>query len=92
MKISSICKICSATANYNFKHSGQNESFNEMIGGAEKYMPLCRECFNEKSRVAKSIESKLKEKTCEVLDSVSPAATKPFTINDGDIKSVNSEE
>ena len=50
MKISSICKICANSANYNFKHSGTSQDFDEMIGGAEKYMPLCRECFNEKTR------------------------------------------
>lgn len=47
-KLSAICKICSNNANYTFRTcAGSNQ---EMIGGAEMYMPLCRECYNEKSK------------------------------------------
>ena len=47
-KLSAVCKICSNSANYTFRTcAGSNQ---EMIGGAEMYMPLCRECYNEKSK------------------------------------------
>lgn len=47
-KLSAICKICSTNANYTFRTCSGNST--EMIGGAEMYMPLCRECFNEKTK------------------------------------------
>lgn len=47
-KLSAICKLCMSNANYTFRTcAGSNQ---EMIGGAEMYMPLCRECYNEKSK------------------------------------------
>lgn len=47
-KLSAICKICSMNANFTFRTcSGSSQ---EMIGGSEIYMPLCRECYNEKSK------------------------------------------
>jgi len=47
-KLSAICKICSTNASYTFRTC--SGSAQELIGGAEMYMPLCRECFNEKSK------------------------------------------
>ena len=47
-KLSAICLVCNGSANYTFrKCSGLEE---EMIGGADIYMPLCRECYNEKTK------------------------------------------
>jgi len=47
-KLSAICKICSSNANFTFRTcSGLT---NEMIGGADMYMPLCRQCYQEKTK------------------------------------------
>ncbi len=47
-KLSAICKICGTNANYTFRTcAGQSQ---ELIGGAEMYMPLCRECFTIKTK------------------------------------------
>lgn len=52
--LSSICKICGANAAFTFKYDAsaaqRSPGQNIEIGGADLYMPLCRECFNEKSR------------------------------------------
>lgn len=52
--ISSICKVCGANASFTFKHdAGAQQASagkNIEIGGADLYMPLCRECFNEKTK------------------------------------------
>ena len=46
-KLSSICKLCGTNANYTFRTVGGSSQ--ELIGGADMYMPLCRECFNHKT-------------------------------------------
>ena len=47
-KLSALCQICSTNANFTFRTcAGLN---NEMIGGADMYMPLCRECYQEKTK------------------------------------------
>ena len=46
-KLSAICKICASNANYTFRTCAGSSQ--EMIGGADMYMPLCRECYNEKA-------------------------------------------
>jgi len=48
MKLSAICKICAGNANYTYRHTGTSQNLAEMIGGADQYMPLCRECYHEK--------------------------------------------
>ncbi len=47
-KLSAICKICATSANYTYRTGGGLSK--ELIGGADMYMPLCRECFNEKTK------------------------------------------
>jgi thymidine kinase len=47
-KLSSICKICLNTANYTFRTAKDSENLDDLIGGAEAYMPLCRECLEFK--------------------------------------------
>ena len=47
-KLSAICKICSMNAHFTFRTCSGNSQ--EMIGGSDIYMPLCRECYNEKSK------------------------------------------
>lgn len=46
-KLSAICKICSSNANFTFRTVAGSSQ--ELIGGADMYMPLCRECFIYKS-------------------------------------------
>ena len=54
-QLSAICKICSGNANYTFRHSGDKDEdpSQAIVGGSEMYMPLCRECYNEKTNQAK---------------------------------------
>jgi len=59
IKLSAICKICGANANFTFRTCSSQQT--ECIGGEESYMPLCRECYNEKTKQAKI--------TTQILDS-----------------------
>ena len=58
-RLSAICKICGYKAIYTFRHVQENSRGNAatassaLIGGAEQYMPLCRECHNEKTQLQK---------------------------------------
>lgn len=52
-KLSAICKLCSHTADFTFRHGFTAEQGAEFIGGAEMYMPVCRECYNEKMKQLK---------------------------------------
>ena len=59
-KLSAICKICATNANYTFRTCAGSSQ--EMIGGADMYMPLCRVCHNQRSeeqRCAKLIQSSM---------------------------------
>jgi hypothetical protein len=49
--LSAICKVCGAGAAFTFKFVVQAKltDQNIEIGGSDLYMPLCRECFNEKT-------------------------------------------
>ena len=51
MKLSAICKICANAANYSYRHIETSEGQTEQIGGAEMYMPLCRECYKQKIKI-----------------------------------------
>ena len=51
IKLSAICKICGMNANFTFRTCSSKET--ECIGGTESYMPLCRECYNEKQKQQK---------------------------------------
>ena len=44
-KLSSICKMCSHNANFTFRTAKDSDKMDDLIGGAEAYMPLCRECL-----------------------------------------------
>lgn len=56
--LSSICKICGTNAAFTFKKevSTADQIENVQIGGADMYMPLCRECYNEKTRQQRDIK------------------------------------
>lgn len=51
-KLSAICKLCSHNANYTFRTAAMVSAEgdqNDFIGGAEAYIPLCRECLDYKN-------------------------------------------
>ena len=50
-QLNAICKICAGNASYTFRHAGDvtEDASQAIVGGAEMYMPLCRECYNEKT-------------------------------------------
>lgn len=41
-KLAAICKLCKQSASFTFRTASKNDQ--SMIGGADKYMPVCREC------------------------------------------------
>ena len=44
-KLNSVCKECMEDASFTKRTT--NETVEEVIGGAEKYMPICRSCSNK---------------------------------------------
>lgn len=41
-KLAAICKLCKSSASFTFRTADENDQ--SLIGGEEKYMPVCREC------------------------------------------------
>jgi thymidine kinase len=52
-KLSAVCKLCMANANFTFRTCGSHSQ--QLIGGSESYMPLCRECFNDQTHKASQV-------------------------------------
>jgi len=48
-KHQAVCYECSGSASFTFKHSGNKTRIID-IGNEDKYMPLCRKCYLEKSK------------------------------------------
>ena len=48
-KLSAICKLCKENASFTFRQAGNDSK--RMIGGADMYMPLCRECHARESNI-----------------------------------------
>jgi thymidine kinase len=46
-KLAAICKLCKSTASFTFRFASKDDK--SMIGGSDKYMPLCRECHRQQS-------------------------------------------
>jgi ligand-binding sensor protein len=46
-KLAAICKLCKSTASFTFRTASKEDK--SMIGGCEKYMPLCRECHHQQT-------------------------------------------
>ena len=44
-KLAAICKLCKSSASFTFRTASKDDK--SMIGGEEKYMPLCRECHRQ---------------------------------------------
>jgi thymidine kinase len=57
-QLSAICKICNGNANYTFRHTVNKEDDpnQPLVGGSEQYMPVCRECYQEKTEQAKLLK------------------------------------
>lgn len=54
--LSAICKLCGTNANFTFRTCAGSSQ--ELIGGSEMYMPLCRECYQHASLIkARQLES-----------------------------------
>ena len=49
IKLSAICKLCKEKASFTFRTADSN--CQTLIGGAEMYMPLCRDCHNRESKL-----------------------------------------
>lgn len=48
-KLSAICKLCKENASFTFRTA--DKSVTTMIGGADMYMPLCRDCHARETRL-----------------------------------------
>jgi thymidine kinase len=46
-KLSAICKLCKVNASFTFRTADKH--CQNMIGGADMYMPLCRDCHGRES-------------------------------------------
>lgn len=46
--LSAICKLCKENASFTFRTAPKN--CQNMIGGADMYMPLCRACHSRETR------------------------------------------
>lgn len=46
-KLSAICKLCKVNASFTFRTADKNQK--NMIGGADMYMPLCRDCHQRET-------------------------------------------
>ena len=46
-----ICPICNANAHFTLRTVADKSL--ELIGGSESYMPVCRDCYQEKSKPRK---------------------------------------
>ena len=47
-KLSAVCLDCKEEAHFTYKHSSNKDLIND-IGGIDKYIPVCRQCFNIRS-------------------------------------------
>ena len=48
-KLTAICKLCKQNASFTFRTASKD--CQNMIGGANMYMPLCRECHSRESKL-----------------------------------------
>jgi hypothetical protein len=88
-KLQAVCMVCFKDAAFSKRIS--NEDGVEVIGGADKYMAVCRQCYYSPVQVAASPRPALKHKNSQAPNSensdiVSPAKKALFE------KAVNSQE
>jgi thymidine kinase len=43
-KLTAICKLCKKSASFTFRTASEEDKC--LLGGADKYMPVCRECHS----------------------------------------------
>lgn len=49
--LTAVCTVCSKKASFSYKNDcGDQEKIIE-VGGKEKYMPLCRQCYNNQKKL-----------------------------------------
>jgi len=71
-KLSAVCMNCFQDASFSKRITGDGETV-EVIGGADKYMAVCRSCYYSQVKVAASPRVALKVKNCNgISDGVSP--------------------
>lgn len=76
IKLTAVCMRCYRDASYTKRIS--QETAVEVIGGSEKYIAVCRECYNKESPMKQQVPtSPLKESNTEATESIrSPAKRK----------------
>jgi len=81
-KLQAVCMSCFKDAAFSKRIS--NEDGVEVIGGADKYMAVCRHCYYSSIQVAASPRPALKQKNRdETPDEVSPAKKVLFEVQKG---------
>jgi len=63
-QLSAICKVCYHKASFSLRIAASDDI--ELIGGAESYIPVCRECYIFKTMQQKRRQAKTENKI-EVL-------------------------
>lgn len=48
-KLTAICKLCKKSASFTFRTADEEDKC--LLGGADKYMPVCRECHYIQSNI-----------------------------------------
>jgi len=82
-KLSAVCMNCFQDASFSKRITGDGETV-EVIGGADKYMAVCRGCYHSQVKVAASPRVALKAKNCNSnSEGVSPA--KKMLFNNSEI-------
>jgi thymidine kinase len=51
-KLSAICKLCKENASFTFRTAPK--TCKALIGGADMYMPLCRDCHSRETRLSEN--------------------------------------
>lgn len=78
-KLSSICKLCANNANFTFRTAPNSENFEDLIGGAEAYIPVCRECLLFKRKQAHQHELEKENKVLYSEISTNPSTEDKLT-------------
>ena len=72
-KLSAICRVCGHEANFTFRTASECQDTGvPQIGGADDYMPLCRECLDFKKEVQTSKSLKVLQCESESRKKTSP--------------------
>jgi len=95
-KLSAVCMNCFQDASFSKRISSGDGETVEVIGGADKYMAVCRSCYYSQVKVAASPRVALKTKNCDDIgaggEGVSPVKKMLFSATDGNINKENLQE